>query len=102
MFELLIILFKEPEAPDVAPEQERLLANLISLLDTELKTGEPVYIADYYRIIITYLKFKKNAATGRHTGALTLIEKGVIQKLLEVALGTLSEIFLICLYIVLP
>ena len=72
----------------MAPEQERLLTNLISLLDSELKTGEPVYIADYYRIIITYLKFKKNAATGRHTGALTLIEKGVIQKLLEVALGT--------------
>ena len=69
-------------------EQERLLNNLISLMDSELKTGDPLYIVDYYRIIFTYLKYKKNTQTNRHTGALTLIDKGVIQKLLDVALGT--------------
>ena len=83
-------LQKEPESVDTLNEQERLLNNLISLLDSELKTGDPLFIADFYRILSTYMKYKKNTQTNRHTGALTLIDKGVIQKLLDVALGTLK------------
>ena len=54
-----------------------------------MKNGEPLYVAEYYKILFTYIKYKKNHATNRHVGALRLIEKGVIEKLLDVGLGML-------------
>ena len=62
---------------------------MINLLTGELKNGEPLYVAEYYKILFTYIKYKKNHATNRHVGALRLIEKGVIEKLLDVGLGML-------------
>ena len=81
----------EPDSVELMEEQEHLLDSVISLLDGELKAGDPHYIAELYRIIFTYLKYKKTSS--RHIGVLNLIDRGVTEKLLELALGNFHFIF---------
>jgi len=69
---------------EVIKEYDRMLAEFLQLLETDLKM-EPVSVQEYFQILTMYIRHTKS--DGVHTGVLTLLNKGVLYTLLELALG---------------